>query len=324
MAPTIVDHPTDDGGLAEFEQTTLPVRMFFNQSLTTYRSQAIELQRRAVEDLQLAQQWVKPTTLEEDQALVARKKDNDREIELVEEHSSISKKIHALLRAITGPREATLSVRKQISQIATSLHQQYEADEKRKIDEARERERRRLLAEAEERKRQELAALEAEAARAELESPILSVREQRFVDCVTTGGFTDIEAAAVRAGFKSKGAGAELMSREKVRLAIEAFHVAANIRRQAEVRNREQVHVAMGKAPKVAKAATTVDTYSAEVINEALLVAAIVDPVQRERYGLTLDMLTVKQAPLTALAKDKKEALNLIPGLRAVKSSTLR
>ena len=320
--PVIVDVRPDDeeAALAIIEGGAVSA---FVAGLREFFSTARSLEKAAVQTQLEARSWKKPTTLEEDTRLVEQVRAVNARRKEIDEHWSITSKVHQFHRRLTAARDRGAKALEDASSIGNRLHAQYAEEELRR---AREEEERRRRAE-EERQRldqeREAQRLEAEAIRLESESEGLSEREQRFLAAYLR---TDRAVYAARdAGYRNPDqAATRLLATKKIATAIEAARAAERLRQQATAKRDEPVESVFvpESKPEVAKGAA--QSWSAEVFDVGVFLAALLDPVQRTRYGIPVDVAAFDQKRLNEYARALQENIGRWPGVRAKKGSSIR
>lgn len=295
----------------------------FLANLTSFFREAASLEARSAKTLELAKTWTAPTDGTTDQVLVERVRAIATERREIEAHWEITALVSRFHRRLTAARDRALKPLEEATRIGTLLHNRY-ADEERhraRMEEDR------LRREAEERARQEreieLARLEAEAVKAEAANPDLTEREERFVDLYCAGGWTPYEAAKM-AGYRNADKQTpKLLELPKIREAITSKQGAIRLRQQAEA--TRSAPVLTTHAPVKADIATAgVTRYSADCVDPDSLLAAVLDPMTRTRLGIPVDVLTVNEPKLNEYARSLREQIERWPGVRVVKTTSIR
>lgn len=320
--PVVVDVRPDDeeAALAIVEGGTVAQ---FVAGLKAFFSTARELESGAVKALEVARTWKQPGTLEEDERLVRSVRDVNTSKRTIEEHWSITSKVHQFHRRLTAARDRGVTALEEAAKIGNRLHAQYvEAEERRAREEAERRQRA-----EEERQRierqQESDRLEAQALEMEATSPELSARERRFVEEFSR--LRNGVAAAKLAGYRDfANAGVGLLGMPKILEAIGAIDKAEALRRQAAAVQAAPVEPSFipESKPEVAKGAAI--TYSAEVFDVELFLSAVLDPVARTRHGIPVDVVTFDTKRMNEYARALQQNIGRWPGVRAKKGSSIR
>lgn len=291
----------------------------FLRNITPFFKTAGELEHTAHEALDRAKTWTRPTTLEEDAALVQGVKDVKATRTKLADHWSARDVIFALHKKLVAAYQRAEKPLVEAESIGTRLHNEWVESERLRVQ-REEDEKRRIAQEAErERQRAEAARLEQEAEAAELASEALSDREQRFVAFVVAGK-GDSEAAQL-AGYKMPGAkAAQLRLHNKITEAIDAAERAIELRRQAQAVAAQPVAIEDVAATTPAQVATTGrTTYSAIIFNADAFVAAAV----KGGYGIPADCLMPNPVKLNEYARSLRERLDAWPGVRLSKKTSL-
>lgn len=294
------------------------VRSFVG-GLQGFVTRARDLELRAAQTLEQASRLKAPTNSTEDEAIQSFIRTANSERKEVEEHWTVTSAIHQFHRRMTAQRDKPVKALERAASIGQQLHNTYVETERRRAQEEEDRRRR----EAEERARQdrerELQEAERQALEREAATPTLSAREQVFVDQVV-GGMGSVQAARY-AGYKDPIAqGPRLLEAPKVKAAITAKQEAAAIRRQAEAKRQAPLQVEHQEVkPDITRASGAVDrtTHSAELLNEAQLIAACI----AGGHGIPHDILRVDPTKLNEYARSLQERINLWPGVRYKKST---
>lgn len=240
----------------------------------------------------------------------------------IEAHWDITTKVSKFHRRLTAKRNIAEAAAEAAVKAAERRHFAYAEEAKRRAAAEQDRIRREQEAEIarkqqEERERAEREALEAEAAQ-----EALSDKEKLFCERVAAG--QPVATAARMAGYKPDYADT-LLKRSKIQAAIQGLREAAEIRRQAEARQRE---IAMAPTsvdvPDVKPAVGKVggqserSTWSAEVYDETALVAAILAGTVP-----ATDLLCIDPKRANEYAKSMQTRLNAWPGIRAIEKKSI-
>lgn len=281
-------------------------------------AQTLEVKAKARETEALA--LVQPTTLEQDERIVAFIRGVAIDEKALEAHWTITALVSRLHRRLTGKREIAARALTAAKARGNALHNAYAEGERRRVAREAEEERVRKETAAREEQARESARLEAEAVKLEEASAELSERERQFVEMMVSGPTSargnGTECARI-AGFKKPlESAARLISLEKIQTAITAGKKALDLRTQATAKRAQpvEVEVATQKA-QVAGGGRT--TWSGEVLDVEALVAAVISG----KHGIPSDVLTVNQTKLNDYARSLHERLDLWPGVRAKKTT---
>lgn len=288
----------------------------FLKGVRTFFVRADALEIAAKSSLDAARLITLPVNGDEDLRLQAiiRQANEDRKI--LEEHWSITSKVHKLHRYLTSRRAVGVEALEEAANLGNRLHNTYVEGERRKV--AAEEDRRRRAAEQEEREKRELdaAAAEAQAVALEESASELSDREEIFVKLVAQQSHTG-QGAALAAGFKDPvKSAARLLTMAKIQNAIKALKEAAAIRQQAEARKAQPLHVEIAPVQAdVQRAAGSHDrtTWSATCLDQA----ATVEAFRSGQYGIPGDLFMVNPAKANEYARSMHERVNRWPGMRA-------
>lgn len=321
VTPDVIDVAPENPEMQLAIQESNPIVSFL-AGFKAFLTEAGEMETKAKTDLGMARLWARPTTLEEDEALVARIRANNQEQKAIEAKWHITSVMHQFHRRLTAARDRATGARATITRIGNDLHNDYAAEQKRKEREEEDRRRRADEERARLEREQELATIEQQALAAEASSPNLSEREAQFVDYYT-GPYSVPATAARQAGYKNPDqAAARLLATPKIETAIKAKRDAQALREQAAAK-REAPLPATGssyKAPtQVATDGRT--TWSCEVEDYHAFMAVLLDPKLRAQYGIPASCADYKQTELNELARSLHEQLNRVPGLRAKKNT---
>lgn len=326
----VIDITPDNPEVALMVQQGGSITSFF-AGVRKFFAEATELERAAKSELEVARKWVKPTNGDEDRALVALVRHNAAATREIESKWEIATAFHHMHRRLTAERDRGIKVRKEIAEIGARLHAQYEADEKRRVEEENRRKQDEADRKAREDRDKELAAMEAKALEAEASSPALSAREERFVEVYMTSqnGVT----AARAAGYKTPDASAvKLLSTPKIVAAIDAKRQAEAIRKQADARKAAPVIVEEIAEEKADVASGGRGTWKATVYDLDVFIHACLDPMERTRYGIPSDIVTEAMwlmlkdgtAPiLNDYARQLEAQMNRWPGVTAKRTTSL-
>lgn len=306
------------------KQETSAIRQFIAGSVAFF-TQATKLEKEAKQRLDIANQFKAKyhaggITREVDEKLqveLRAAKMKRKEVDDWWEITALASRFHK--RLVAGRERAGLMA-DEAAEITQALHNGYVREEERKAREAE-----RMAREAEEarlREEQEAEAkrLDAEALRAEAASPMLSEREERFVELVMHGLNTPATAARAVGYRYPEAQGARLMTYSKILDAIESKRQASIVRQQAQAVREKPVNAVVERVrPDVTKLAGSRDVkrWKAVVFDEAAFMAAVLDPKARLTHGIPTDVITFLQPKLNELARALHEKMNTWPGVRA-------
>jgi len=298
----------------------------FLTNIAGFLTTARRLEDRALDTLDVAKQLRQPTSKDEDEAIVATVRQWTAERREATNHwdarsvvFSLHKRLIAAFQRADRPMEDAIA-------LGTRLHNDWVAAEAQRVrlEEQRKRDAHEALereARAAELRKLEEAALEAEAS-----SPDLSERERVFVAAFVASSRHGASAgnAARAAGFKNPDATASrLLATPKVIAAFAAHDRAVELRQQAAAVIAKPIVIAdVTVQPEVAASADRT-TYRAELFDEGAFLAACLAPGNPYRIPAR-DLLTVKQAELTARARSMGEAINHWPGVRLISNTKIR
>lgn len=304
--------------LAPVQSEGLTIAGFVN-GLVPFFQTAGQLEQQAQQTLATAKTWQRPTTLDEDAALVEAVKAVKAQRKTLEQHWSARSIFHSFHKKLVAAFDRANAPLEEAERIGNRLHNEHveaerlrvqrEADEKRRIAEAAERERQQA----------EAARLEQEAEAAEAASADLSERERNFVRYVVAGA--DDGRAANLAGFKNPAAkGAQLRTYTKINEAIAAGIEAKVLREQAEAVKAQPVAIEAVEVETKAQVATEGrTTYAAEIVNAEQFVAAALTGA----HGIPADCLMPNPVKLNEYARSMHERINRWPGITLKKTTKL-
>lgn len=302
-----------------------PAVIGFLKGAAAFLTKARQLEGSASSTLERAKLLKAPANAADDVRVQTFIRTTTAERKAFLEHWEITSLVHQFHRRLTGRRQIGDAFLERAQGIAQKLHNDYVAAEERRAREEQLRLEREENERAERERQAELDRMEAAALKREEALEGLSEREQRFVDAFMGDSLTRGDAAksAVRAGFTGNGlaAGARLMGLAKIQKAIQAKREAEEIRRQAEAKAKAPLDYRPVEEvrPDVAKAAGAIDrdTHSAELIDERLLIEAVLGG----RHGIPADILQVNPAKLNEYARSMREVINRWPGVRYKKTT---
>ena len=295
----------------------------FLANIVPFFRKAGELERQAKDMLLAAQRITAPATSDEDAQIQVFVRSTTASRKQVEEHWSICQVFSGLHRKLTAGRGRATQPLEEAASVAQRLHNRYAEEQQRKARAEEDRQRR----EAEERARvareAELADLERQALAAEADRDDLSEREQDFVQRMvafpTAGGERCAAGAGYKDGFK---AASRLLSTPKILEAIKARQQAIAIREQAAAVKEQPVEVEVERVrPDVQKVGSDRTTWAGEVVDLERFRAAALDPVERTKYGIPADVLTVDGPKLNEYARSLHEQMDRWPGVRAKRTT---
>lgn len=291
----------------------------FHAKFDAFLIQAAGLEQRAHETLSLAKQLPAPTDEASDTAVKDFVRLARTDLKDVETHWGVCALFARFHKRLTTARgRATVALETAMA-IATKLHTDYVAAEQRRVREEAERQRRAEEARAAEERRKDLEALEQQALEREADSPDVSAREREFVAVYVRNGGRG-EAAAQHAGYKDAfRQAARLLLQPKIVAAIKALQEAEAIRQQKDALASVPLDTRDVVVESKADTAGDRGTKSAEVLDESAFVKAVIDG----RYGIPADCLTINKTQLNAYARSLGERINLWPGVRLAKKTTI-
>lgn len=290
----------------------------FLGGLVPFFREAQTLEASAREKLAKARLFTlpQPGDIDGDATLQAFIKECSADKKTVESHWSITSTFSQMHKKLVAGRQRAVTMLEEAGGTAQRLHNTFVEDARRR---AAEEQRRREEAERrrqEEARQQELARLEAEALEKEAASADLSDRERSFVDLVFAGRTPSVAAKAV--GYKPADQGERLMAMPKIQRALDAKREAELLRQQATAVKETPLDVQVDQVkPEYTKAGTDRTTYAAELVNERLLIEAVLGG----QHGIPSDVLTINQVALNRYARDLREVLNRWPGVRLKKTT---
>lgn len=325
VAPVVAPEPqidVVDTALQVGATTEVRTLGSFLTNLGGFLTTARHMETRALDTLDTAKLLVKPTSKEEDEAIVATVRLWNAEANELSAHWDARNVVFTLHKRLIAAFQRAETPQKAAIEMATRLHNAYVTDEQARV--RREEQERREAEEARQRELRaaELKKLEDEALAAEANSPTLSERETQFAGMVARG--MDVVMAARAAGYKNPVEMADrLIHAQKIVDALALAHRAAELRKQAAaVIAKPVVLEDVTVVAEVAKAADRT-TQRAEVFDEAEFIAACLAP--GNPYGIPgTSLLTVKQAALTEKARQMGDAFNRWPGVRLASNTRIR
>lgn len=302
--------------LAPTELEGLTIRQFL-ESLKPFFQKALQLELSAKATLQTAREMALPKDGEEDAAIQTFIRTASADRRNILEHWKITSLVHQFQRRLVAARERGAGALEEASTIAQRLHNTYVDQERRRVE--AENERKRIAAEAAERKRRddEAAELERQALEAEAQSSTLSPREEKFVELILAGVVAS--QAALRAGYKDTTRGVKMLEQPKIAAALDSKKAAIVLREQADARKAAPIVADFVETKAdVQKAGVDRTTYSAELLNERLLIEAILGG----QHGIPSDVLTVNPVKLNEYARSLREVINRWPGVKLKTKTT--
>ena len=241
------------------------------------------------------------------------------------EHWSVKQLFGRLHKRCVAAEHRAIGPLDEAQQIGNRLHNGYVEAEQRRAAEEQDRVRRAAEAQARLDRERELAQLEAEAVAREEGSADLSEREQLFVGALVSGSPQtrgNGQAAAESAGYKDPfAAAARLLSRPKIQAAIAGAQEALAIRAQVMARKDEPLDVQVEIVRPQISTAGGHDrtTHGYEILDANLFIEAF----RSGRYGIPTNCVQPAPAGLLELARSLHDRLNMIPGLRYVKKTSV-
>lgn len=303
----------------------LPTVTQFLKKLGAFYDRAKELEVSAIARRNAALHLPAPANATEDELIQIAIKDTNAAKKALADHWTITAVVHKIHRRLTGRRKIAEDALDGASTRLNELHNRFVAEEKRKAREAQERIEREERERAERERQAELDRLAREAEEAEASSPDLSAREREFVRHFAAKN--NAAEAARLAGYKAPSTkGPQLLTYTKILDALEALRKADALRQQAEAEARRPLEVDHVEVqPAVTKVAGAVSrtTWSAEVVDEAKLIAAVLDPWARKQFSLPEDIVKIDRVKLNEYARSLHEQLDRWPGVKAVSSTKL-
>lgn len=292
------------------------------RSLSTFFRAAQQIERAAVARRDAMFKRAVPTTKEEDAALrqevIACREERKAATAHWEVITSALSKLHRMTTAgrarATDPLEAA-------EKKGTALHTTYNDNELRASREREAVERRKQEAQAEQDRLAKLAEFERAAVAAEEASPLLSAREALWMDHYMRTG-DGVRAAQVAGYADPAGQAARLVASEKMRAAIEAKRTATTMRTQIDVMKEMPVYVDEGKiedaaTPQINKGDR--EQWSASCID----LEAFRDAAFEGRAGIPRDIFVVDPAALNRAARSLGQRVEMWPGIKATKNTTV-
>ncbi len=269
-----------------------------------------------------ARRLVTPKTEQEDLAIQRFVKQTTEDRKAVEGHWDIALVVNRFHKRLTAARSRATAPLEEANGIGNRLHATYSENERRRAQEEQDRIRREAEEQARLDRERELARAEEEAVRLEEASEGLSEREKRFVELFAFGLNTGPTAARA-AGFKDPAvAASRLLKQEKIIKAVKAVQEAAALRKQAEARRAQPLDVEVATVrPNISKAAGAHDrtSYSAEVFDPRLFVEAVIGG----KHGIPADALMPNNVTLNEYARSLRDRINLWPGCRLKKITSV-
>lgn len=292
----------------------------FTAGVVGFWSKARALEAAAKATLVKAQALTPPKTKDDDEKIQFFIKQAKADSKVAVEQWDITSKVHAFHKRLVSARKRTEEPLDKAVELATTLHNYYVAAENRRVAEENERRRRDAEKKAADDRANELAEMERKAVEAEAASSDLSDRESRFITYYISGN-NDVQSATA-AGYKdAKATALRLLAAPKIIAAINARRAAALLREQAEaVKDKPlDVQVQTVKAEVSKAGGSDRDTHSAELLDEELLIDAIIGG----KYNIPRNLLRIHQPTLNENARAFKELINKWPGVRYKKTTSL-
>lgn len=299
-------------------------------NLAKFFTGAAELEQKAKATLAKVDAMKVPTNVDEDEKLQRTIKQIAQDQAGVEVYWDITKKVSALHRRLTAKRGIAEDALERAKKKANDLHNQWTANERRRVDEENRRREREARERAEREQQERAAELEREALKREAESPELSAREKDFVTNFTTVGgscYSDATRSAQFAGYKNAAEqGARLAKAPKIQVAIKAALEANALRQQAAAVKAQPVDVEYQEVePELSTAYGSDRTnWGGELLDERALMTAFLGCAPEDyknRFGIPADLWMVNPKKLNEVARSLHERLDLWPGVRAKKNT---
>lgn len=303
----------------------------FVGGISAFLARTQTMEQEAEKDELATRVWVRPTTLKEDEALVSLVKRNALAMREDEANfKPVTSVLFRFHRFFTTKEARIRTIRERIKETGNRLHNAYMDAETRRAREEEDRLRREAEVRAKAERDAELQQLEEAALKAEAGSPDLSEREREFVSLYTgvngrnTLYFERGVACATAAGYKNPDQAAlKLLKTGKLLTAVQNAKDAIALRQQAEARRQAPVEVEEPEVrAEIATKGTT--TWSYEVFDEAAFLKAVLDPRRRLELGIPEDAVIPNPKALLASARALQEKMNLWPGVRAKKNTSIR
>jgi phage terminase small subunit len=311
---TVVENP--EVQLVKREGTEI---LSFVGRLTAFLTTARELETRAVATLTIARDLVTPKTQEQDAAVKDFVRIANADRKQVEDHWGITAVFSRFHKRLTAARARATDPLEEAVRIGTEKHTDFVRAEQRRVQEEADRKQREEELRAKKQRDDEIAKIEADALALEEASVGLSGREQRFVDAYLENG-GQAQRAATLAGYKDPLAQASrLIASDKVRAAILARQRAEDLRQQVDAIQALPLETKDIEVESHADTAGDRGTKSAELVDEAALIAAIIEG----KLGIPSDILTVKQTKLNEYARSLGPIINRWPGVRYKVKTTI-
>lgn len=312
----------DVGTLTPVERDSSSVLNFL-RGFKQFLQRAGTLEADARLALMTAKTWTKPTSKEEDQALVEAVRQVKVDQKAFQREWEVTTLLSRFHKQLTSKRNVGDEDYDEAIRLGENHHDGWVRDEEKRVAEEARRDRERAEAEAEAKKQAELQRLDDEATALEKSMPTLSEREQHFATFIANNNPPTMSARV--AGFQSPEATAvRLLSTEKIITAIRLLQEKHAVEQQRKATAAAPVKVATQKPEKAQVAAASTYTWSAEVYDEEAFIAAALDPMTRVKLGIPAKALTFKQAELNAWARELHERIDHVPGLRHKKTPGLR
>ncbi len=329
--PDVLDPVPETNDIIK-EETGL-IRAFFAGSLAFF-TRATELEREASSILSRANQLkakhtgdkATPITRDIDEKIQVELRGAKMKRKAIDDHWEITSLASRFHKRLVAGRERAGLMADEAAEITQALHNSYARERERVAREEENRKREQEETRLREEQQAEAARLEAEALRLEAASPMLSEREERFVELVMHGLNTPATAARTVGYAKPEEQGARLMASEKIQRALESKRQASVVRQQVQATLAKPVHAVVERVrPDVTKLAGSRDTkrWKAVVFDEAAFMAAVLDPKARLTHGIPTDVVTFLQPKLNELARALHEKMNTWPGVRAEEDRSL-
>lgn len=293
----------------------------FFKGLAPFFATARQLEEQATATLTAALSLTAPRNAVEDEAIQSfiRKTTADRKA--AEAHWSPRSAFFQMHKRLIAAEARATAPLERANTIGNNLHNAYVETERRRAAQEQDRVRREAEDKARLDRDAETARMEAEAERLEESTSSLSEREQAFVESYTgqhSQTRQDGHRSAQRAGFKDPfKAGARLLSLPKIQAAIKDRMSAQTIRTQAAAVKEAPLDVEVQKVEANITGTAGRSTWSAELLDEAALINAIIEG----KHGIPRDLLTIALPKLNGYAVSMHELVDRWPGVRSKKTT---
>lgn len=296
------------------------------QGIAGFFTTAKAIEAAALETRAAAVRLLPPTTADEDAAIQTFARKATADCKAAEEHWTVALLASRFHRRLVAARTRATQPLTEAREMATNHHNRYVEQERRRV--AQEQERLRLEAErrAREDRERDLQQLEQQRLEAEAAAPDLSEREEAFVDAMTSavsGWRGDATRCAQMAGFKEPvKAGARLLNMPKIQQAIQARRDALAARDQAAALRDQPLDIGPVEEvkPNVQKGSGYDRTsWTGEILDGQ----ATLEAFRSGKFGIPADLFEVNQTKLNEYARSLQTRLDLWPGVRAKKKTSI-